>query len=153
MKLLYLVERESVIRWGRPFTFDRPISMDQGTVLSSTLNLIKEDTPANEHTYWKTHISPPCGDHEIALLKEPEYDELSPKDCELIEEIFAKFGRLDRWALRNLTHTLPEWHDPHGSSLEIDYREILMSAKKSPDEIGQILSEIEGIALVDKLFS
>src|SRR5260221_8121808 len=69
MKLLYLVERESLIRWGRPFTFDRPVSMKEGPVLSNTLNLIKDDSPPQDNSYWKTFISPPCGDHEIKLLQ------------------------------------------------------------------------------------
>jgi len=40
MKLLYLADRESMRRNGRPISGDRYVSMDHGPVLSQTLNLI-----------------------------------------------------------------------------------------------------------------
>jgi uncharacterized phage-associated protein len=152
MKLLYFIERESLIRWGRPFTFDNPVSMDQGTVLSNTLNLIKEETPPDQHTYWKTFISSPSA-HEISLLAEPERDELSNKDIELINEIYSQYGRFDRWKLRDISHSLPEWKNPHGTSLPIDYADILKSAHKPEEQIVKILDEIQGLAFMDNYFS
>jgi uncharacterized phage-associated protein len=43
MKLLYLADREALIRWGRPITTDRYVSMDNGPVLSRIYNLIRNE--------------------------------------------------------------------------------------------------------------
>jgi uncharacterized phage-associated protein len=40
IKLLYLADREALIRWGRPISTDRYVSMKHGPVLSNVLNLI-----------------------------------------------------------------------------------------------------------------
>ena len=40
VKLLYLADREALLRWDRPITTDRYVSMDNGPVLSRVLNLI-----------------------------------------------------------------------------------------------------------------
>jgi uncharacterized phage-associated protein len=39
IKLLYLLDRTSLLRWGRPVTTDRYVSMDQGPVVSQVYNL------------------------------------------------------------------------------------------------------------------
>lgn len=151
IKLMYLVDREALIRWGRPLTFDWLVSMPHGCALSETLNLITEERPPDVNKYWKTHISQPAN-YEVSLLSEPKYDELSDKEKELIKEIYGKYGRYTRWQLRELTHQLPEYHDPHGSSIAIDYKDILASSGKTPKEIEEIIEEIEGLAFMDNIF-
>ena len=54
IKLLYLVDREALRRWGRPVTTDRYVSMDHGPVLSSTLDLINHGPePGMEPQPWR----------------------------------------------------------------------------------------------------
>jgi uncharacterized phage-associated protein len=38
-KLLYLADREALARYGEPITYDLPVSMEHGPVLSRALNL------------------------------------------------------------------------------------------------------------------
>ena len=40
IKILYHVDREALKRWGHPLTYDYYVSMNQGPVLSNTLNLM-----------------------------------------------------------------------------------------------------------------
>src|SRR4051812_18447984 len=58
IKLLYLADREALLRWARPITFDRYVSMDNGPVVSQTYRLIAEDLPPGETSYWQDHIEP-----------------------------------------------------------------------------------------------
>jgi uncharacterized phage-associated protein len=148
MKLLYLAEREALIRWGRPIVFDSCVSMDHGPVLSCTLNLLNgySQTPG----MWERTIST-ISDNEVYLLNDPGTNCLSQAEEELIQELFQKYGKMDRWGVRDKTHDLPEWEDPHGSSIPIDYKDILRGAGKTPTEIETIIDEIENIALMDEL--
>ena len=149
MKLLYLAEREALLRWGRPITYDFCVSMDHGPVLSQTLSLVNGDIQIDR--LWERHISSP-ENHEVRLIEDPGDDKLSDAEENLIKEIFAQHGTKSRWELRDFTHTLAEWQDPKGSSIRIDYQEILRAGKKEDAEIASIIEDIESLAVAEKFF-
>jgi uncharacterized phage-associated protein len=148
VKLLYIVDREALVRWGRPVTTDRYVSMDRGPILSRTLNLITEGRRPGEEGVWDEFISEPK-DYRVRLLKDAPVDELSDAETALIDEVFAKHGRLSRWELVDLVHTFPEWQDPNGSALPITYRDILRASGKTELETCAILDDLENLALAD----
>jgi uncharacterized phage-associated protein len=148
MKLMYLIDREALVRWGVSMTFDRYVSMDNGCVLTQTYNLLVLESYIP--SYWKQYISPPQG-YDVALLSEPEYDEISQAELELIEEIYENFGHLNRRDLVKLSHELPEWRNPQGSSIPIDYRDVLRLADKTEEEILDILSEMEAVSEFEEI--
>jgi uncharacterized phage-associated protein len=152
IKLMYLIDREALLRWGRPITFDNFVSMDNGTVLSQTYDLIVGGRRLGVEEVWRQFISAPQG-YEVALERQPEFDELSKAEVGLIEEIFERFGAKGRWELVDFTHTLPEWKDPKGSSLPIDYKDVLKAGNKSEQEIFEILSDLEEMALFEQMIS
>lgn len=151
IKLLYLLDREAYVRWGRPVTHDSYVSMPHGPVLSFTLDLINEPE-YSEGAYWHRFISPKA-DHEVSLATATIPNEhLSAAEEELIDEVFAKYGHLSRWELRDLAHTLPEWEDPNGSSRPIDPAEILKSAGYSDEQIRDIENDLAESRLADAIF-
>jgi uncharacterized phage-associated protein len=150
IKLMYVVDRVALIRWGRPLTYDSYVSMPHGPVLSATLDLINEEP--NGESPWHQMIGRANDPYCVTLTSELSTDELSESEEELIAEVFTKYGKMNRYVLRNKMHEfLPEWRDPKGSSLPIEYRDILAAGKKSPQEIAEIESEIEGVAMLDAL--
>lgn len=150
MKLLYLAEREALLRWRRPISFDLYVSMPHGPVLSLTYSLIIGDMKGDG--FWSKYISPPSG-HEVELISMPDTSSLSEAEEELIKEIFDRYGKMDRWELSDMTHELPEWQDPKGSSFPIDYKDILQGAGMTPSETASIIDEIDNIALMDEYMS
>jgi len=150
IKLLYLVDREALIRWGRPVTTDRYVSMDRGPVLSNVLDLISQGPAPGTESVWDRYISEPIG-YEVRLRQEAPTDELSPAEIILIEEIFRKYGHMSRWELVDRVHELPEWQDPEGGAIPIRYADILKASGKSPDEIEAILAELDNVAAVESL--
>ena len=112
IKLLYLTDREALMRWGVPVTTDRHASMDNGPVVSRILNLITEDKPK---PIWAKYISAPLGEYEVCLLAPAPTDRLSRAEENLMREIFAQYGHLNRWHLIDtVMHKLPEWRNPQG---------------------------------------
>jgi uncharacterized phage-associated protein len=150
IKLLYLVDREALLRWGRPVTGDRYVAMDRGPVLSQTLDLATDEPSPGEHSIWAEHISEPAH-YEVRLIKPATTDELSEAEIALIEEVFAKHGKKSRWQLVELVHQLPEWEDPHGGAIPISYRDILRAGKKTAMEIAAIEDDLENVALTDTI--
>src|SRR5947209_15573893 len=137
IKLLYFLDREALLRWGRPVTTDRYVSMANGPVVSRIYELMREEPAPGTDPIWHHYISTPQG-WEVTLLAEPETDELSRAEESLIEEIFAKFGNMTRWDLVGVSHELPEWQDPNGSAIPIQYRDILRAGNKTESEIAAV---------------
>ena len=150
IKLLYIVDREALIRWGRIVTTDRHVSMDKGPVVSQIYDLITGDEPPDIEMFWHQHISAPQN-FEVEVYNHPGNDELSSAEEDLIDEVFEEHGRKSRWELVRYTHDLPEWQDPGGSSLPITYRDILRAANKTEAEIAAVESEIESLAATEAL--
>lgn len=149
IKLLYVAERRSLLRWGRPITFDWYVSMPHGPVLSFTLDKINEPEPPGGGSYWHRHITE-RRNHEVAL-KSPAAvprDQLSPAEEGLLDEVHAELGHMSQWELRDYSHTLPEWRDPRGSSLPITIEDILLSEGLSQEDVAEVLEALgaEGFA-------
>lgn len=150
IKLMYLADREALMRWGWSMTNDEYVSMRHGQVLSATYNLMKEKAP--RRSYWKRFISAATTRKEIKLIREPETGELSKADRALIQEIFDKYGHLDRWELAKITHDLPEYRETKGRSLSVAYSDVLLKAKRaSPDEVEKTLEELHSLAVMQSL--
>lgn len=155
IKLLYLADREALLRWGRPLTFDRYVSMDKGPVLSRTLDLINEGVPPGWDSYWEEHINK-SGRFEVQISADCGDEELSEAELALLDEIFEEFGVIgirDKWELVDLLHDiLDEWQDPDGSALPIEVEDILRAEGKTPQEAETIKDELEGVALAEQVF-
>lgn len=148
VKLLYLADRKALIETGSPITGDRMVSMPHGPVLSNIYDSI--NWPDN---HWGEYISPRSG-YDVSLIRpNPETDELSEYEIEILDEMHRDYGHFDWLAIRHFTHGLPEWEDPHGSSSDIDPVTILRSSGKSDAEIERLVAAAEEVYFLDQLIS
>ncbi|MBI5805590.1 MAG: Panacea domain-containing protein [Desulfocucumaceae bacterium] len=151
VKLIYLAEREAIVRWGSPIIYDNYCSMRLGPVPSLTLNLINGTYDIVQPKYWQTYIAEREG-HAIRLKKrKTPNDQLSRAEESLISEIYGKYGKMDKWKLSKYTHKLPEWKDPDGSSLPISISDILTSEGYNKDDINEIKNSIAAQAAAKAL--
>ena len=142
MKLLYLADRQALIRFGKSITGDRVVAMKHGPVLSRIYDLVsrkKQHLPASE---WHNFIPRPsayvC---TVRFAGVPDTSALSEAEVAVIDEVFAAHRGKSEWELVEFTHHLPEWHDPKNSSAPIPFEDILKAAKVSTAEIEAIASE------------
>jgi len=52
LKLMYIADKEMVIRWGMPITYDTWAALPFGPILSETYNLTKKQ-PREKNGYWR----------------------------------------------------------------------------------------------------
>lgn len=89
MKLLYLADRESFIRFDCSISGDKYFSMRHGPVLSGTKELMNGDCQSMENG-WSSWIDDKA-DHKLALTKSKQHtttddlDELSIANLEVLE--------------------------------------------------------------------
>jgi len=153
IKLLYLADRESLLRWGTPLTGDQYYSMEFGPVLSKIHDLITEMQPPEEVSFWTRHIR--RSDYDVELLSDPGNEELSESDDRLLRELFAKYqdyyDRNPFEFVHYLHGILPEYKQVEkGDRIPLDYHDILVAGNKSIDEIRDIESELRNIGWVQQ---
>lgn len=153
IKLMYFADREALLLWGAPLTNDSYYSLDKGPILSAVMNLIVDGPQFGMQSFWAAHISGPLPTYTIKLIDEPGSEELSDAEDKLICEVFARYGHLDKWKLVQLSHKLPEWQNPHGSSIPIKIEDILKKgSQKSDQEIASISDDLRHTRVVHALF-
>ena len=139
IKLLYFADRKTLVETGLPITGDRMVSMPYGPVLSGIFDFITHGP--HDGSPWFSYVSEPVG-YDVALVRQDfATDSLSAYELEVLDEVDEQFGHLDKWALVDLCHTLPEWKDPGRSSLMIDPVEILRSEEIPEEEIRRIAED------------
>ncbi len=138
IKLLYMAERESLRKFGRPMFGDRYYSLKHGPVVSTVLDLIKREAdPLNETmSVWSEHVQ--RHGFDVELTSQPDLDCLSEAELETIREIAGVFRTLDQWQMRDFTHALPEFRDPGDSNLPIAPEDILRAVGKSDEEVEEV---------------
>ena len=150
MKLLYLADRRAIIETGHSITGDRLFSMPHGPVPSKVYNLASSNTRVIFGSSPWAESFRRTG-NSVTLLADPGCDELSKYDHTVLGSIYAEFGHLSPWALRGLTHKLPEYRDPNGSSIRIDPVEILKLAGIDASEIEAIVAEADDALRIRKV--
>jgi uncharacterized phage-associated protein len=152
IKLMYLADREALLRWDRAITGDAYFSLKHGPILSTTLSMISDGQNPTDEKFWFEYIAK-SGDYEVVLAQPcPPYD-LSQAEEELIHEVFAEYGHYDKWELVDHLHRiLPEWQNPGNSAFPIYIEDILKAGGRDEWEVSQIESEIQNINLAKSLF-
>lgn len=150
IKLLYLADRLALDKYERPITNDRFVSMKQGQVLSNIYNLIKGEITSE---YWHKFIRRNAW-WWIALHTEKlKIEELSESEVEVLEEIFKDYGHFTGNQLGKITHDLPEYVDPLGSSRTTPVEEVLKKGLGfNQEDINRIASEVETEDALDTIF-
>lgn len=152
-KLLYLAERGYLQRFGSVMTGDKPVSLEHGPALSSTLDLTQGFRPSVEGG-WETWISDK-ENHEVELrqaVNDGSLDELSRADCEVLEQVWHDFGAMTRWEIRDFTHRqCQEWEDPNGSSAVIPFKRILTAVGYQADAAEELSKELASYLRLDRL--
>ncbi len=144
VKLVYLVDRTSLVKYGRPVTFDRFFAMKQGPVVNSTLDCINAVREAGEAPIWMNHISE-RRTNAVTLLRAAEPLDLSTAEERIIDEVCERFGAMSEWELRDWTHqSLPEYREPHEAKrTPITYEDVLTAAGWDQADIAEAILQLD----------
>ena len=147
MKLLYLVDREAILRWGRPVTTDCFVAMGHGPVLSRIYALVAEgEDPRAAPSAWSTAITR-LRDGDVGLGDGLDRRHLSKAESDLLDEIFREHGAKSQWDLADLARSLPEWRDPQGSAVPMEIQDILAAAGSAGTPRPEPEDELQGLCL------
>lgn len=155
-KLIYLADRLSLDRREHLITGDNLVSMPFGPVNTYTYSYMNGVTN-DRIEQWAEFIRPRSKNSVfIRLAKDinisSDLDELSRSDFVILNDIWEAFSSIpDRFDLAEWTHQhCPEWVDPNGSSIPIEFSTVFTKLKKrKPVELAnEIQAERAFLALV-----
>src|SRR6266446_1740301 len=130
VKLIYLLDRESIARRGVPVVGGVYFSMVNGPVTSEVLDLINAGSLYHQPTNWSQFISD-RQNHEVELSTQPGVEHLSEFELELLAGLFAQFEKADQWALSDFCHQYcGEW-------LPLEQGREPISVAKLAEEVGR----------------
>ena len=123
VKLLYLAERLSFERRGKPMNFDSYFSLPHGPVASSALNGMDHLFEASE---WDA-LALAANRKDVSIVGEVSDDHLSRADRSILDATWDEFGGMTASQIRNWTHEhCPEYEEVGPANrLPIDLSEIL----------------------------
>jgi hypothetical protein len=135
VKLVYLLDRESIARRGVPVVGGVYLSMRNGPVTSEILDLINAGSLWHCTTNWSEFISE-RQNHEVGLSENPGTEHLSSFELELIAELFNQFANADQWKIS-------EWcHEHCGEWLPLDKGAEPISLSELAEEVGRPAQEV-----------
>jgi len=151
IKLLYLIDRQALLRWGKPITGDKIVAMKRGPVLSRIFDLVSQKKQALPKSAWHSLIPrPEPYVYTVRFSGGPDTSALSEAEVALIDEVFAQHRSMTEDQLVELTHKLPEWRDPSKTSSPIPFETILKAGKKHNSEIHAIAREAAADDFLDR---
>ena len=97
IKLLYLADREALLRWGRTISTDRYVSMDRGPVLSRVLDLATDGEDPGTPSIWASSITVDPRGSAIAISYRDILKAGGKSDLEIaaVEEELAELAETD----------------------------------------------------------
>jgi len=111
VKLIWLVDRRHLRKYGRPVTNDTYYAMKFGPVGSSVKDLAEcsDFLGDDERAYVNRFLSCDKDANLISSKENIDKDILSESDIESLQEVYATFGKKSPGALVELSHVYPEW--------------------------------------------
>lgn len=140
LKIIYLSDRESLLKWGRPITGDRMVAMEHGPVPSTCYALTKNGQTGEEQESWLRYVRKGA-DHTVRLEGDPGQEDLSEFEIETLQRMAAEFGNYSFRQMRDHAHALPEFVDV-GKTSKTMWPEEVMAANEKTDEFISASAEL-----------
>lgn len=146
LKILYIIDRESMRNRGFPLTYDTYVSMTHGPVLSKTYDEIKSTTVDGSDIScgWNSNLHRSnTSKYDVSWVGDaPSIGLLSASDLSIADKVWEEFGGFNHWQLIDIVHEFEEWEDPGETSVPISYERILVNVGYDEEEAEEISTEI-----------
>jgi uncharacterized phage-associated protein len=139
-KLIYLADRLSMAQRDYPITGDNFVSMPFGPVNTNVYDYMNGRASTKQEE-WFAFVGK-RNDYDLPINKGvtvKSFDELSGADIKILEQTWDQFKDIEKYELAEWTHKFcPEWQDPKGSSIPIDFSTVYKKLEKpNPADIAE----------------
>ncbi len=129
-KLLYLVDKTSLEKYGRFIFGESYFAMKEGPTPSNVYDLLKQATEASVYGL-------KVEGNQVIPLRNPDLDYLSESDIECLDQIISVYGKVPNWLRARDVHDdawQKSWHGRgHKRSVKMSIESIVESLTDSVD--------------------
>ncbi|MBE3144126.1 MAG: SocA family protein [Planctomycetes bacterium] len=144
-KLMYYIERQSLVKSGQPLYFDVLCSVPWGPIVSNVNDGI-DSAATSAGSPWAKYFS--LENKTVTLKSAPDYSCLSEFEEIIIRETYEKFRDWDFNRLHTYFSSLPEYKETK-SREDINYSDILIGEGFAPEDIQEALKEISYLGFLE----
>lgn len=113
MKLVYLIDKFHLRKYGKTITGDQYFAMKRGPVASNTKDICKyilrEDMDYGENPYYDKYIKKGRVKYTLQSKQEPDLDYFSEVEIESMDTVYEQFKNFSGFKLVDITHDTFEW--------------------------------------------
>ena len=137
VKLIYLADRESILKRGIPIVGGKYFSMPLGPVISEVMDFVQQRNAPR----WKEVISPRRG-NALNLMSGTRYDSLTSSEIGILDSTVEKFSEMSTEALVEWCHkNCPEYEEvASGGCKPIAIESMLQAERKRPAAIEKLVA-------------
>lgn len=145
VKMLYVADREALLRWRRPITGDSFASLPLGPIVSRCYDLMRGRAMGPEQKIWFSTFRERKG-NKIELVNPADHGPLSQREIDLLIESHDRLVGIPVNDMIDYLHKmLPEWRDPGDSSFPIQPEEILHTKGWTPEQVSSLERELSSL--------
>jgi hypothetical protein len=150
IKLIYLADRDSIIRRGVPIIGGRYFSMRCGPTIGEVMNFVNLERVAPR---WGDHISPRRG-NILKLTALPDYGSLSQPEIDILDGVVEEHAsRTTAELVKWCHHYCREYERVFWGRKNIEIESILRAGGKTADRIHRVVKEAEELAELDAVLA
>lgn len=138
-KVMYFIERRSLIESGQPMFFGKLFSLPYGPIVSEVNDLLKKSTDSSIPSTWGNYLK--IEDNTVKLIARPDQSCLSRFEEEIIAKEFLEHKDDKFKDIAGFSHKLPEYETTESHRI-IEYENILKESGASKEEIKETIEEI-----------
>ena len=120
IKMIFLADREHLVRYGRPIVGGNYVAMDLGLVSSDLKDYIEGKTAVKDLPFAIE------GEYNLFAKQPTDEDWLSESELKVLDEVYEKYKHIDSIKLGLMTHKYKAWRNnepPKGSSKPVPYED------------------------------
>ncbi len=154
VKFFYLADREHLLRYGRPISFENYYAMSYGPVASTVLDLLNGNLGAAKNAGiqglpFKTEAGKTKTGYDTTFIRKPlrpvDYDLFSNTDIQVFDEVVSKYRNATFDELFKATHEHFAWVNAwttrkEGERAEMYYDEMIDDEKRRAELVEDISS-------------
>ncbi|MEY2502289.1 MAG: hypothetical protein QOI07_2623 [Verrucomicrobiota bacterium] len=138
VKLIYLADRDSIIRRGVPIVGGSYFSMRCGPTVGEVMKFANLE---RHNAEWEKHISPRQG-NTLVLKEAPEYNHLSQSELDILDGVVEEHAARSTWGLVKWCHVYcREYERVWLGRKDIHVESILRAGGKTADRIHRVVCE------------
>lgn len=120
IKMIFLADREHLVRYGRPIVGGHYVAMDLGLVSSDLKDYIEGRTPSKDLPFVIQEK------YNLVATQATNEDWLSESELKVLDEVYEEYKYIDSVKLGLKTHKYKAWKNnipPKGSSKPVPYED------------------------------